>query len=74
MKKSNVSTHLQEFRLETMGKQDTPQMRLMNRLEKPWFDFYVMCDQLAMAAALDKKAMAETKEHYVSLFGDMLNS
>ena len=59
----------QDFRVDTMGKQlDTPQMRLMNRLEEPWFDFYIMCDQLAMAAALDKAAMGKTRDHRVGPF------
>lgn len=57
----------QDFRLEMMSKLNSPQMKLMNRLEEPWFGpTYTMCDQLAMAAALNKEAMAKTQERYVS--------
>ena len=55
----------QDFRVKTMACQDTPQMRLMNRLEEIWFSDYIMCDQLAMAAALDKDAMKTTRDYYV---------
>ena len=71
----------QDWRLNTLWKVDSDQARLINKLEKVWFgnadyqDQYVICDQMAMVAALDEKSILDVKDHWViiakSIFGIM---
>lgn len=63
-----------DWRLNCLGKIDTPQAKMMNALEKVWYDNYtfhpdhfIMCDQLAMAAALDVRVMTKTKRHWATI-------
>ena len=57
-----------------LGHAPTPQMKLCNRLEAPWFanenrdkyPWWIMCDQLAVAVALDPSIVTEVKRKQVS--------
>lgn len=65
--------HLQEWRLEVLGKTGTKQAEMFNRLEQPWFDNYefdpeiwILCDQLAVAVALDRTIVTASRHKKVA--------
>lgn len=57
------------WRKEILGALDTPAAKLINKLEQVWFDNWpwgdnwILCDQLAMVAALDKESIHTSTKH-----------
>jgi len=61
------------WRKEELGKLETPQAKLMNQLEEVWFqdyawgDNWILCDQLAMMAALYPESVLKSSEHVATV-------
>lgn len=67
-----------KWRLEELGKIDSPQAELMNRVEGAWAkkqtfgDRYISCDMLAMACALNRACVAKSNMYLVRSLGSQL--
>lgn len=61
------------WRNEVLGKLDTPAAKLINACEEVWFrnwpwgDNWILCDQLAMVAALSSKSVLKSSQHVASV-------
>ncbi|XP_057373441.1 nucleoside hydrolase-like [Daphnia carinata] len=61
-----------DWRINTYGGVDSPQCRLMNKIEaqiiaRKYFDTYIVCDQLAVAAAIDPRYVTQQSLHYATV-------
>jgi len=61
------------WRNEVLGKLTTPAAKLINACEEVWFrnwpwgDNWILCDQLAMVAALNIKSVVKSSDHVASV-------
>jgi len=67
-------THIQkQWRDEVLGNLTTPAANLINKLEQVWFDDWpwgdnwILCDQLAMTAALERKSIIRSAPQYATV-------
>lgn len=62
-----------KWRDEVLGKMETPAAKLVQQLEQVWFDSWpwgdnwILCDQLAMTAALCRDSIKKSSEHYAQV-------
>jgi len=61
------------WRDQVLGKLTSPAANLINKLEQVWFDNWpwgenwILCDQLAVAPAIDKQMIKRSSEHYAQV-------
>jgi purine nucleosidase len=62
-----------QWRTQTLAPMKTPAAELINKLEKVWFDdwvwgnHWILCDQLAMVAALYPEAIVKKSSHHAQV-------
>jgi len=61
-----------EWRMNVYGGIDSNESRLMNKIEaennnKKHFEHYIVCDQIAMAAAIDSSCVTKMSQHFASV-------